>query len=62
MVAGAWPRPPAEISHWGEYDYVIVNSDIATSVASLSAILAAERQRRQRQTGLEAFVGPMLRR
>jgi len=45
-----------EIGHWPEYDYVIVNADLEASVAGLVGILAAERLRRERQTGLEAFV------
>jgi guanylate kinase len=45
-----------EISHWAEYDYVIVNSDLAESSAGLRAILAAERLRRDRSTGLSSFV------
>ncbi len=46
----------AEISHWAEYDYVIVNADLAESSAALRSILAAERLRRDRMTGLSAFV------
>ena len=49
-----------EISHWGEYDYVVVNSELAESLAALSAILAAERLKRERQTGMEAFVAGIL--
>jgi len=45
-----------ELSHWGEYDYVVVNDDVSASVASLRAIVAAERLRRTRQSGLAAFV------
>jgi guanylate kinase len=50
-----------EIAHWRDYDYVIVNADLATSLASLRAILAAERLRRGRQSGLAAFVDGVLR-
>jgi len=50
-----------EIAHWRDYDYVIVNADLATSLAGLRAILAAERLRRGRQTGLAAFVDGVLR-
>ncbi len=46
----------AEITHWAEYDYVIVNADIDASLAALSAILAAERLKRARQSGLADFV------
>ena len=49
----------AEISHWPEYDYVIVNTDLATSMAGLTAILTAERLRRDRLNGLSAFVREM---
>jgi guanylate kinase len=45
-----------EISHWAEYDYVIVNRDLDQAFAELCAILAAERLKRERQTGLSDFV------
>lgn len=45
-----------EMSHWAEYDYVIVNADVERSVALASSILAAERLRRDRQTGMKDFV------
>ena len=51
-----------EVSHWAEYDYVIVNDDMETSASTLSAILAAERARRVRQTGLGAFVAGLVAR
>lgn len=44
------------ISHWSEYDYIIVNEEIGDSVAKVQAVLAAERLRRERQTGLREFV------
>ncbi len=50
----------AEIGHWGEYDYVLVNADLEASFAALAAILAAERLKRRRQTGLAAFVRGVL--
>jgi guanylate kinase len=46
----------ADVTHWAEYDYVIVNTEIETSVGSARAILAAERLKRQRQPGLADFV------
>ena len=49
-------RAADEMSHWSEYDYVIVNHDIATSVAEVRAILTAERLKRERQVGLGDFV------
>ena len=45
-----------EMSHWAEYDYVIVNHDLDTSVAQAQAILTAERLKRERQIGLAEFV------
>ena len=48
-----------EISHWPEYDYVIVNVNVDTSLAGLAAILAAERLKRERLNGLSAFVREM---
>lgn len=49
----------AEISHWGEYDYVVVNADLEASLAGLRSILAAERLRRERLLGLSEFVREM---
>jgi guanylate kinase len=45
-----------EISHWREFDYVLVNRDLDRSFALLRAILAAERLKRERQPGLSDFV------
>jgi guanylate kinase len=45
-----------EMSHWAEYDYVIVNHDLERSVAQVQAILIAERLKRERQAGLADFV------
>ncbi len=53
-------KATAEIAHWDEYDYVIVNRDFDLAVASVRAILAAERLRRTRQTGLASFVSALL--
>ncbi len=56
VVARRMAAASAEISHWAEYDYVIVNSDLEVSVAAAMSILAAERLKRERLTGLSAFV------
>lgn len=56
VVAGRMARAADEMSHYQEYDYIIVNTEIAASVASVQAILHAERLRRARQTGLGEFV------
>lgn len=45
-----------EMSHWPEYDYVIVNHDLDRSVSQAHAILTAERLKRTRQIGLAEFV------
>jgi guanylate kinase len=45
-----------EMSHWAEYDYVVVNHDLDQAFADVSAVLAAERVKRERQIGLSDFV------
>jgi guanylate kinase len=45
-----------EMSHWAEYDYVVINREIDQAFADISAVLAAERLKRERQTGLSDFV------
>jgi guanylate kinase len=56
VVARRMARAADEISHWAEYDYIVVNEDIDACLAQVRAILTAERLRRQRQTGLLEFV------
>ena len=56
VVCGRMAKAADEMSHWAEYDYIVVNRDIATAVAEVAAILAAERLRRERQVGLAEFV------
>jgi len=46
-----------EASHWGEYDYIVINDDLTRCIGQVRAILTAERLRRVRQTGLGDFVG-----
>jgi guanylate kinase len=53
-------KAAAEIEHWDEYDYVVVNVDVEKCLAELRSILAAERLKRERQSGLAGFVGEML--
>jgi guanylate kinase len=50
-----------EMSHWPEYDYVIVNDVIEESIQNVQAILKAERLRRSRRLGLGDFVNSMRR-
>lgn len=49
-------RADAEISHWDGYDYVLVNDDVDACFAKVRTILAAERLKRSRQTGLIGFI------
>lgn len=60
VIAARMERAKAEISHWDGYDYVIVNDDIETCFAKVLQILAAERMRRMRQTGLNPFVRELI--
>jgi guanylate kinase len=46
----------SDVTHWGEFDYVIINNDFGRSVEAVRSILAAERLRRKRQPGLTEFV------
>jgi guanylate kinase len=56
VIADRMARARDEISHWGEYHYVIVNEDVAQSMNDLHAILSAERRLRKRQPWLNDFV------
>ncbi len=56
VIARRMARSRDEISHWAEYDYVLMNDDIDTAFAALVTILSAERLRRDRQPGLAQFV------
>ena len=55
-VAARMAKSAEEMSHWPEYDYVIVNDTVEQSIAQAQAIVTAERLRRPRQTGLDDFV------
>jgi len=56
VIAGRMAKSQSEISHWAEYDYVLVNTDIDDAFAQLQTILQAERLRRDRQPALSDFV------
>ena len=56
VIAGRMAKSRDEISHWAEYDYVIINRDIDAAFNELTAILQAERLRRDRQPDLSDFV------
>jgi len=56
VISARMAKAAGEMSHWPEYDYVIVNSDKDEAFVEVEAILAAERRKRERQVGLAAFV------
>jgi guanylate kinase len=49
-----------EIRAWDKYDYVLINFDVDKSVEAVHAVLAAERLKRSRLTGLQGFVEGLL--
>ena len=53
-------RAADEIDHWAEYEYVLVNHDMDACLAQVRAIVAAERSKRVRQTGLVDFVRDLI--
>ena len=56
VVAYRMSKSADEMSHWAEYDYVIINEDLEAAKADLDVVLAAERLKRERQVGLTEFV------
>jgi len=56
VIRARMAKASDEMSHWAEYDYVVVNRDLDRAFGEIRAILAAERLRRKRQPGLSAFV------
>ena len=61
VIESRMDRARAEISHWDGYDYVVVNDDVDACFGKVSQILAAERMKRARQTGLIGFVRELMR-
>ena len=61
VIAKRMAKADGEISHWAEYDYVIVNDDIEKAQSQLAVILKAERLKRKRQPGLFGFVEGLMR-
>jgi len=61
IVATRMAKAADEISHWPEYDYVIVNRDIGRALAQVKAILDAERARRSRLIGVGEFVAGLMK-
>jgi guanylate kinase len=60
VIAGRMARAAAEISHWAEYDYVLINDDAAACLVNVQAILDAERLKASRRTGLHDFVRTLI--
>ncbi len=60
VVAARMAKANNEISHWAEYDYVVINDDLDATLAKIQTILAAERMKRGRQTGIPAFVSTLM--
>ncbi len=60
VIAKRMQRAATEISHWGEYNYILINDDPDRCLGEIRAILKAERLRRKRQLGLASFVRDML--
>ncbi|MGY6549542.1 MAG: guanylate kinase [Roseinatronobacter sp.] len=56
VIADRMRKSRDEISHWAEYDYVLINDDLDRTDAALRDVIASERLRRDRQTGLSDFV------
>ncbi len=56
VIEGRMDQSRSEISHWAEYDYVLINDDVDLAEAKLQAILTAERLRRDRRPELVPFV------
>ncbi len=60
IVAGRMARAKDEISHWAEYEFVVVNDDVEACFERVRQILGSERLRRTRQTGLITFVRELM--
>ena len=60
VIDSRMERARAEISHWAEYDYVVINDDVEECFARVREVLDAERMRRTRQTGLIPFVRELM--
>ena len=60
VIAKRMSKSEAEISHWAEYDYVVVNEDIETALQELLSIVRSERMRSRRQMWLGGFVKSLI--
>lgn len=60
VIAARMSKAIDEMSHWAEYDYVVVNDDLGKAVNDIQSILRSERLRRNKQLGLSDFVNSMV--
>jgi guanylate kinase len=56
VIRGRMSRASHEMSHWAEYDYIVINHEVDEAFAEVQSILKAERLKRERRTGLTTFV------
>ena len=56
VIRNRMSRASHEMSHWAEYDYIVINHDVDEAFAEVQSILKAERLKRERRTGLVGFV------
>ena len=61
VIRGRMNRATHELSHWAEYDYIVVNQNVDEAFAEVQSILKAERLKRERRTGLTEFVRSLQR-
>ena len=61
VVQSRMAKAADEMSHWAEYDYIVVNHDIEASTGQVHGILTAERLKRDRQIGLGDFVRGLMK-
>jgi len=61
VIRSRMSRASHEMSHWAEYDYIVINRDIDEAFAEVQSILKAERLKRERRVGLTAFVRELQR-
>ena len=61
VIKGRMSRATHELSHWAEYDYIVINHHIEDAFAEVQSILKAERLKRERRTGLTTFVRELQR-
>jgi guanylate kinase len=56
VIRGRMSRATHELSHWAEYDYIVINHEVDEAFAEVQSILKAERLKRSRRSGLTEFV------